>query len=112
MVFLGGGGVIRRILNPTPTPYVGPGDIVSGAIGWWGLRAYTSASIGTNAIRLRRDGGSPGEQDFATVTGGGLDLTSITAFKGADNLFLVKLYDQVGTNHLTQATAASQPPFS
>src|SRR5260221_661617 len=26
--------------------YTGPGDIVSGAVGWWGLRAYNAASRG------------------------------------------------------------------
>src|SRR5262249_30795804 len=75
------------------------------------LRAYTRASIGGNAIRLRRDSDS-GEQDFVTITGGGLDLASITSFKGAANLFVTKLYDQTGGGRdLIQATAANQPAF-
>lgn len=92
------------------TVYTGPGDVVSGAVAWWGLRAYTLASIGANAVRLREDGGNT-EQDFATIAGGGLNLTAISTFKGANNLFVVTLYDQVGSANLTQATAANQPKF-
>ena len=92
------------------TDYYGPGDIVPNAAGWWGLRAYSGYVIGTNAVRLRRSSDNA-EQDFATIAGGGLDLSAISTFKGAANLFVVKLYDQIGTAHLEQATAANQPPF-
>jgi hypothetical protein len=89
--------------------YSGPGDVVSGAGGWWGLRAYTAASIGANAVRLREDGGNT-EQDFVTIAGGGLDLAAISTFKGANNLFVVTLYDQTGSGFdVTQVTAANQP---
>jgi hypothetical protein len=92
--------------------YSGPGDIVSGAIGWWGLRAYSNATIGNNAIRLREDGGNT-EQDFATIAEGGLDLAAIATFKGANNLFVVKLYDQTGNgNDVAQTIAGIQPPFT
>jgi|SRR5215475_1927487 len=91
--------------------YSGPGDAVSGAQGFWGARSYTLAAVGGTVIRLRRDSDNA-EQDFVTITGGGLDVASITTFKGAANLFTVTLYDQVGTNHATQATAATQPPFT
>ena len=43
-----------------------------------------------------------------TVTGGGLDLASISTFKGAANVFITKYYDQVGTNHEVQANASQQ----
>lgn|SRR5262245_53840105 len=93
--------------------YTGPGDIVSGADAWWGLRAFSAATVGDTAIRLRRDGASPAEQDFVTISGGGLDLTSISSFKGSDNLFVVTLYDQTGNaKTLTQSTAANQPTFT
>lgn len=92
--------------------YVGPGNLVPGATAWRGLRAYSDAVIGNNAVRLRRDSDNA-EQDFVTVAGGGLDLPSITTFKGAANLLLVKLYDQTGNgNDLTQATAARQQVFA
>jgi len=107
------GGAVSMAPSPV-APYAGPGDVVSGAAAWWGLRAYTKAGIGANAIRLRRDGASPTEQDFVTVSpGGGLDISSITSFKGSDNLFVVKLYDQTGNSHdQAQTTTANQPGFS
>jgi Alpha-L-arabinofuranosidase B, catalytic len=92
--------------------YSGPGDIVSGATAWWGLRAYSSAAIGGNAVRFRRDSDNA-EQDFATIAGGGVDLAAIATFKGAANLFFAKLYDQTGNGRdLTQATAGTQPRFT
>jgi hypothetical protein len=97
------------ITGPT---YVGPGDVVSNASWWGGLRAYNNAAIGVlPAIRLRRDSDNT-ESDFNTITGGGLDIAGITSFKGAANLFATKLYDQTGGGqHFVQATAANQPAF-
>lgn len=107
-------GITFEVAPPPvlPVAYAGPGDVVASAYAWWGLRAYTNASIGTNAVRLREDGGNT-ESDFATIAGGGLNLTAITAFKGANNLFVTKLYDQTGGgNDLIQATAGQQPAFT
>jgi hypothetical protein len=99
---------------PIPASYIGPGDIVSGAGGWWGLRAYSQSTTGTKAIRLRRDSDN-NESDFLTLTDGSgkLDMTAIQNFKGTANLFCVKLYDQSGNGHdFAQATGAFQPPFN
>lgn len=96
---------------PAPAGFQGAGDIVGGAVAAWSTRAYTKASIGSNAIRLRRDS-DQSESDFTTVTNGGLDLTGITSFKGSANLFVTKMYDQTGNgNDIGQTTAAIQPPF-
>lgn len=104
-------GVTHTVVLPEP-PYVGPGDVVSSATRWWGLRAYTLASVGANAVRLRRDSDNA-EQDFATIAGGGLDTSAISSFKGAANLFIVKLYDQSGNGvDFIQTTAASQLSFA
>jgi len=89
--------------------YVGPGDLVSGALAWYGLRAYSAGSIGSNAVRLRRDSDNA-EQDFVTLADGSLDVASITTFKGAANLKIVTLYDQAGSaRDATNGTAAEQP---
>jgi hypothetical protein len=91
-----------------PSGYVGPGNVAA-ATAWWGLRAYTTASIGTNAVRLRRSSDNV-EQNFVTVAGGGLDLVAINTFRGAANLFVVTLFDQTGGgNHMQQVTAGVQP---
>jgi hypothetical protein len=89
-------------------PYQGPGDIVAGAIAWWGLRAYSFANIGATILRLRRSSDNA-EQNFTTIANGGLDYDLIKAFAGGSNLFVVTLLDQVGTYHLSQATAGNQP---
>lgn len=92
--------------------YTGPGDIISGATAWWGLRAYSAAKIGSSCIRLRRDSDNT-EQDFVTLANGGVDTASITTFKGAANLFVTKIYDQTANaQHLAQTTAALQPKFT
>jgi hypothetical protein len=44
-----GGGII--CVSPAAS-YTGPGDVVSGAKAWYGLRAYSAATAGTKAIRL------------------------------------------------------------
>jgi Concanavalin A-like lectin/glucanases superfamily len=108
MPYWGGGGYLPIVA------YVGPGDIVSGALGWWGLRAYKNSLIGTKAIRLRRNGDNA-ESDFNTVAGGGLDLAGIATFiagGGSNAQFVSRLYDQSGNgNDMTQSTAANQPNF-
>lgn len=92
--------------------YAGPGDIVSGAQAWWGLRAYTLASIGANCVRLVRASDSA-EQDFVTVAGGGVDVASITTFLAATTGKIVTLYDQSGNGmDATQGTDASRPTFT
>lgn|SRR5262245_14027392 len=90
--------------------YQGPGDIVSGAAAWWGLRAYSSSTIGNNIVRLRRSDTT--EQDFAAISGGGLDEAAITSFS-AGALTVTKLYDQTGNGKdLTQTTVANQPTLT
>jgi hypothetical protein len=90
--------------------YSGPGDVLPGAIGWWGLRAYNGVAVGKRAVNLRRDSDNA-TQDFSTLANGSLDTASITTFKGSANLFITKLYDQVGSNDMVQATAANQIPL-
>lgn len=83
-------------------PYTGPGDLIAGAIGWWGLRAYSAATIGTKAIQLiaSSDTGLTGNtSDFVTLADGSLDVASIAAFLAANpgkTLYVKTLYDQTG----------------
>lgn len=113
--------------------YVGPANVVSSAVSWWGLRAYSAAlasggasttpvldvfgtttSTGCTVYLL---GNGTGGLDLLTAGAGGVGhqcLLGVTHFCTVTNTTCTvsKLYDQVGTNHLIQATAASQPPFS
>jgi hypothetical protein len=98
-----------------PPAYVGPGDIVTGAKGWWGLRAYSAAACGTKCANIRRSGGSsPTSQDFNTLATGGLDIAAVTAFQNSDSstaLWIVNLYEQSGggMGAFYCSTAAQQP---
>lgn len=108
-----------QLLAPAPraaaaaaVSYTGPGDVVSGAIGWWGLRAYNAAVRGNNVIELRRDSDNTA-QTFVSLTDGSLDVASITTFKGAANLFVRTLYDQTGHSlDFVQTTAGTQIAFT
>ena len=61
-------------------PYVGPGDIVSGATAWYGLRAYNLAyTTGTNkAINIRRASDNT-TMDIVILTSGDLDTATARA---------------------------------
>ena len=68
------------------------------------LRAAYSGSL----IRVRRSSDNT-EQDIG-VSGGLLDTASLLSFCGANNGFIVTLYDQSGNGYdMTQATTSLQP---
>jgi hypothetical protein len=91
--------------------YEGPGDVVSGATYFWGLRAYDAASVGGNIVDIVRASDSAVET-FVSLSDGSVDLASITTFLAATTGKVSKLYDQVGTNHLVQTTDAARPAFT
>jgi len=104
------GGTVAGYRALPPVGYQGPGDIVSGAHSWCGLRAYSNATTGNNLVRLRRDSDNA-EQDFVSLTDGSLDVASIITFKGAANLFIVKFYNQGNSGSFfdqIQLSASSQ----
>lgn len=103
-------------------PYAGPGDVVSGAQAWWGLRAYTLALAGSKAANICNNLDAncadintiavTGNFDVATAQGAPLNCG------GAGGTCTVKtVYDQtVGLNcgasqtcDITQTTIASRP---
>lgn len=107
-----------RLLHTTsmvPTPavdYEGPGDIVSGWEAWVGLRAFSNATIGQNAVRIVRASDSA-EQDFITLADGSVDAASIATFLAATSGKIVTLYDQTGNGRdVTQATDSERPAYN
>lgn len=101
--------------------YVGPGDVVPGALFWGGLRAYSGAIVdaGTqpivNVIKTTTSetcdiivSGTGGLGNTASCSGGSNGQAAAT-FCGAD-CDVVTLYDQSGNGrNVTQATAVRQP---
>jgi hypothetical protein len=75
--------------------YTGPGDIATFAV-WWGLRAYTAATIGNNLITIKRDSDST-SQDFTSISTGALDTASIATFLTSTTGKITKFYGQGGS---------------
>ncbi len=95
-------------------PYSGPGDVVSGAKAWWGLRCYNTAYAGNVA-----DVYAPSDASHTLITcsaGGALNETLQTlATTCAVSCTIKTLYDQSGANScgggactVTQATEANR----
>lgn len=96
--------------------YTGPGDIVSGASGWWGLRAYNAAyATGSNSAAIVCDAAtflvcstinilSNGKFDTATASGSAACATACV---------VKSLTDQTGnSNTATCASAAVCPTLT
>ena len=77
--------------------YTGPGDLATGWINWYGLRAFSAAKAGTPAIRLFRDSG--GELDINTLSNGTLDITAAAAFISGTTGRIAIWYDQTGNGY-------------
>jgi hypothetical protein len=97
---------------PVAPTYTGPGDVIAGATAWWGLRAYSAAAIGSNAVRIIRASDST-QQNFVTLADGSVDVASITSFLNATTGKVVTLFDQTGNGFdATQATDANRPTIA
>lgn len=109
-------GLSSRQAGDVPPPsYVGPLDLVAGAVVAYGVRALSAAWLGQNIFRLRRDS-DDAESDFAAdAVTGEAPVASIATWKdaaGAADAFLVTWYDQNGGGfHVTQATTSKQPQY-
>lgn len=89
--------------------YSGPGNIVSGAIGWWGLRGYTAAFSG-NVVNVC-DAATGLVCGDATWSAGGLSFPLIggVACNNVTNICVVgTLYDQSGAGACSGACDAKQ----
>lgn len=76
--------------------------------GAWSVSRRLLTSHTGSLIRIRRSSDST-EQDIGFNGQGALDTAAIASFVGANNAFVVTIYDQSGAGrHFTQATAASQ----
>lgn len=66
--------------------YVGPGDIVSGATAWYGLRGYSAAFAATGtgkAVNVRRASDNA-TMDIVILANGNLDITTANTFATVD----------------------------
>ena len=86
--------------------YTGPGDIVSGATAWYGLRAYKAsyATGSNNALNIRRTSDNSTE-NIVILSSGALDIATANSFAGTDATCTATIS---GTT-LTCASASSTP---
>lgn len=106
--------------------YTGPGDIVSGASAWWGLRAYNTAyatALGNIAIIVDTATGlasctmvakANGDADLtsASCVSGTVSVTTFCTVTHVAGCSVQQLYDQTGNGiHLQNSTVANMPTF-
>jgi len=97
--------------------YIGPGNIVSGALFWGGLRAYSAATAGSRAANVC-NAADANCVDVQTLASGDFDLATAMAapLSCTDDACTIKiLYDQSGQTNcgascdFSQATIAKRP---
>lgn len=94
--------------------YTGPGDIVSGAYFWGGLRAYNAAyATGSNPALDLVDQAGANPLTVNILSTGRLDVASINTWVTANSVSTIKvtkLYDQTGNaRHVVEATLTNMP---
>jgi hypothetical protein len=96
-------------VQPSVPPFTGLLDTYSGAaVAYSAARRLATAYTGA-LIRVRRSSDNA-EQDIGYDTNNVLDQSALTTFVGANNGFVVTIYDQSGNaKNATQATAVNQP---
>ncbi len=106
-------GPVAKAPGGCSTGYQGPGDVVSGALSWWGFRGYNAAYVNKKAVRLVRASDST-QQDFNILCGGSLDIASINTFLTATTGKIVTLYDQSGgtAGDLSNGTDANRTTYT
>jgi hypothetical protein len=98
-------GVGSGAVAPT---YTGPGDIVSSATAWYGLRAYNAAYAtgSNNAVNVRRASDNS-TQNIVILSNGNLDIATANTFAGTDATASCTIATTVAT-----CTGASSTPHT
>ena len=96
-------------MQPSVPAFTGILDTYTGASAAYSAARRLATAYTGPLIRVRRSSDNT-EQDIGYNGSNVLDESALTSFVGANNGFVVKVYDQSGsTKDLTQSTAASQP---
>lgn len=99
--------IVQQPVLPIPQ-YQGPGDVVPGAVAWWGLRGYSQAAANAQKLAIRLQRASDNAQmDFSIKPNGALNTAAIQTFISGTTATVVTLYDQTGnSNHLNFSPSA------
>ena len=107
-------GIIGTQRVPAGASYTGPGDIASGAVAWYGLRAYSSAVRGQKAINVCNSGDATCVDMSTNASSGALTITTVGGTDcSVSTCTIKKAYDQTGNGYdATQSTIANRPTLS
>ena len=107
-------GIIGTQRVAAGASYTGPGDIASGAVAWYGLRAYSSAARGQKAINVCNAGDATCVDMSTDASSGALTITTVGGTNcSVSTCTIKKAYDQTGNGYdATQSTIASRPTLS
>lgn len=98
---------VLQVAISSGATFTGPGDIVSGATAWYGLRGYSGAVAATGtqkAINVRRQSDNT-TSDILILTNGDLDVATAASFAGTD----ATCQGTIASTTLTCASASSTP---
>lgn len=90
--------------------YQGPGDVVSGALMWWGLRAYSSAKRGSPSISLCDDAGNNCSDVLTDASTGALANPGTHGSNDCSTSNTCRIqtfYDQTGNTNCSGGTACN-----
>ncbi len=97
------------LVQPSIPAFTGLLDTYTGAAVAYSAARRLSSTYTGSLIRVRRSSDNT-EQDIGYTAGNVLDESALTTFVGANNGFVVTIYDQSGNaKDATQATAVNQP---
>lgn len=98
------------LLGGFRSSFTGPGDIVAGALGSWGLDAYSLATAGTSDADIINT--VPATQTFNSLSNGKPNVAGITTFLAGGAGKIPQLYDKAGANPALQTTDANRPTIT
>lgn len=87
-----------------PGAYVGPGQVVSGATAYYGLRGYNNTYTGP-AIDLHNTSTGAFVATINILSTGALDVATAATHISAGAAKVGRIYDQIGSNHLEETSA-------
>jgi hypothetical protein len=102
--------LIGNLCGSGAAPYIGPLDLVPGAVLAYGQRTLSVGNLGSGYATIQRDSDNATQNFNYDAVTGLVPVTDIQAFCGAANPFVKTWKDQSGNGYdSTQATLAAMP---
>jgi hypothetical protein len=99
-----------RVSQPGGAAFAGAYDAIANLVHVYEPARRTLTSYTGNLVRLRRSS-DDAESDFGYMGTGELNVAAIAAWLGGASGYVVTVYDQQGSDNITQATGTAQPLY-